>query len=285
MGTNSGSSGDEGGEPARGRARETLDRLEDVLEADVAEARAVKPLVDEAERLQLSLRARLGRWVPLLLIAAAAIALVTSGAYGELSLANLAKHHEQLLGWVAARPVLSALALVGALAAIVSTGLPGGMLFTVAAGLFFGIAVGGVLSATGNLLGGSVLYFAARRFFDAGGKPPALVAKIRDGFNRNPVSFAFFVRLVPAFPYGAASAALAWLGCRYPLFVLASALGVLPTAFIYAALGAGLSSSIAEHRDVELSLIAEPRFAIPLLALAVLALIPALIGLRRKPDA
>jgi len=270
----------------RERAKDALERLEDVLEADVAEARAVAPLVDDAKAVQRGLRDQIKRWLPVAAIALLAAMLIGSGAYGQLSLENLAAQHEQLLAWVSHRPILAALTLIGCVATIISTGLPGGVVFTVAGGLFFGTVLGALLAVVGDAIGATVLYFAARRFFETGARPPALVEKIRAGFARNPISFAFFVRLVPVFPFGAISVALAWLGCRFPLFIVATTVGVLPSTFVYAALGAGLSSSISEQREIELSLFAEPRFAIPLLALAVLALIPVMLGFRRrKPDA
>lgn len=274
--------GDDAPHGVRERARDALEKLEGVLEADVAEARAVEPLVDDAKALQRTLRKRLKRWLPVLGIAALAALVVFSGAYDRLSLENLADQHGRLLAWVDARPVLAAFALVAAVATIISTGLPGGVVLTVGAGLLFGTVLGALLSMAGDLIGATVLYLAARQFFDSGAKPPALVERIRDGFARNPVSFAFFIRLIPVFPFGAVSVALAWLGCRLPLFVAATGLGALPGCFVYAALGAGLSTSIAERRDVELSLFAEPRFAIPLLALAVLAMIPVMLGFRKK---
>lgn len=268
----------------RERARGALGRIEGVLEADVAEARAVAPLVEDAQAVSRTLRTRARRWLPVAAIALLAALVVASGAYEQLTLGNLAEHHARLLVWVGAHPVLAALTLVASIATIISTGLPGGVVFTVAAGLFFGTVPGALLAAVGDIIGGTVLYFAARQFFASGSKPPAMVERIRAGFARNPVSFAFFIRLVPVFPFGAVSVALAWLGCRLPLFLVATSLGVIPSCLVYAALGSGLSTSIAERREIELSLFAEPRFAIPLLALAVLALIPVMLGFRRgKP--
>lgn len=269
----------------RDRTKHALDGLEEVLEADVDEARAVAPLVDAAESVQRGWRALARRWLPLALVATLAIVLVASGAYGEINLSTLARHHAELRGWVDAHPVAAALALGGALAALIASGLPGGVILTIAAGLLFGALWGGILAMVADVIGGTALYYAARTFFASGRAPPAIVSKIRGGFAKHPVSFAFFVRFVPVFPFGAVCIALAWLGCRLPLFLVSTALGALPGCWIYAAIGAGLATSIEEHRDVELSLIAEPRFAIPLLALAVLALIPVATGLRRKPAA
>jgi uncharacterized membrane protein YdjX (TVP38/TMEM64 family) len=224
----------------------------------------------------------LKRWIPVLAIAALALAVVASGAYRELNLDNLARYHDALQAAVAEHPVLAALTLAGAIATIVSSGLPGGAVFTVAGGLLFGTVPGALLAAAGNSIGASVLYFATRQFFATGRPPPAIAEKIRAGFNAHPVSYAFFVRLVPLFPFGATSITLAWLGCRYPLFLVSSILGVMPATLVYCALGSGLSQTIDEHAKIELSLLGQPRFLVPLAALAVLALVPVLVGWFRQ---
>lgn len=272
-------------EATPGTRRGALRRIEGAFGADVAEARAIAPLVADAASVPRMLRTRLRRWLPVAAIAALAAIVVLSGAYENLKLEALAANYEALRVWVDAHPVLAGATLAGAIATIVSTALPGGVVLVVAGGLFFGTVIGALLAAVGDAAGASVLYFAARRFFDDSGKPPALVEKIREGFQRNPASFAFFIRAVPVFPFGAMSVALAWLGCRYPLFLAASGLGVIPACLVISALGAGLASTISERREIELSLLAEPRFAVPLIGLAVLALIPALLGFRRRKAA
>ncbi len=252
------------------------------LKGDVAEARAIEPLVESARDVTGQVRSWIGRALPLLVLIALGGALIASGLYEELKLDTLARHHAQLKEFVALHPVLSALALIGALATLVSTGFPGGSVIVFGAGVLFGIVEGTLLALVGNTIGATVLYFAARRLF--GGpesKAPALVERIRAGFERNPVSFAFFIRMVPVFPYGAASIALAWLGCRLPLFLVSSFLGVIPPTAILASLGAGVSHSLHEQQKLSLAILTEPRFAIPLIALAVLALVPVALGLRR----
>jgi uncharacterized membrane protein YdjX (TVP38/TMEM64 family) len=262
-----------------------LERIEAVIKADVAEAHAIEPLVADAEAVQGRMRTLFRRALPLLALAALGAALVLGGVYEQLNLASVARYHAQLVALVAEHPVLVALALAGSVAAIVSTGLPGGVVLVFVAGLLFGTWQGALISTVGDVTGGTILYFAARRLFAHGARPPALVERIRTGFQRNPVSFAFFIRIVPAFPFGVASVALAWLGCRLRLFLVSSALGVLPSSLIYAAVGAGIGGALAEHEKISLSILAEPRFAIPLFLLALLALLPALLGLRRRKSA
>jgi len=258
-----------------------LDRLERTIRADVEEARAIEPLIAQADTVFSRVRRLLGRVAPLLALLGVGVVLVASGLYRELSLDNLAAHQQDLRAWVGLHPLLSAMGLVGTLALVISTGLPGGAVLVVAAGFLFGIVEGTLLGVAGDAIGASVLYFAARRVFEGGGKPPALAQRVRDGFARNPVSFAFFIRLVPVFPFGPASIALAWAGCRPGLFLAASILGVVPSTLVFAAIGAGFDHALANHETVSLSLFAQPRFLLPLLALALLALLPVLFGLRR----
>jgi uncharacterized membrane protein YdjX (TVP38/TMEM64 family) len=262
-----------------------IERIERAIKDDVAEAKAIAPLVDSAGTVQANVRSKLKRALPLLALAALGVTLLVSGVYEKLSLENLGRYHRELEVWVAHHPWLAALTIAGVLAVVISTGLPGGAVVVVAAGLFFGTVKGALISVVGDVAGATVLYVAARRLFDGGaGKPPALVEKIRAGFQDNPISFAFFIRLVPVFPYGACSVALAWLGCRFRLFFVASSLGVIPSTTVFAGLGAGLATTIARQEKISLSVLSEPRFAVPLIGLAVLALLPVLLGLRkRKP--
>jgi uncharacterized membrane protein YdjX (TVP38/TMEM64 family) len=271
-------------EPRDGKPRVApLARIERAIEHDVAEARAIEPLVAGAHVVHASFRDKIKRAIPLLVLASLAIAFIASGLYKELNITALARHHDTLTVWVAAHPVSAALAFVGLLALVISTGLPGGAVLLVGAGLIFGMWQATVLAIVGDTLGACALYFAARQFFmHDGARPPAMVERIRAGFQSSPVSFAFFIRLVPVFPFGACSVALAWLGCRFPLFITATALGVIPSSLVYAALGQGLGKTIDARQPISIDVLAQPQFFLPLLALAVLALVPALFGLRRR---
>lgn len=260
-----------------------LKKIEERIKADVAEAKGLEPLVDDAKAVPKQVRSRLKKALPLIGLVGLGVLLISTGLYDQLKLDKLAERYVDMQAWTDQHPLLAALALVGAIATIISTGLPGGAALVVFGGLLLGWKETVVLAAIGDCIGASVLYFAARNLFmgdDA--KPPALVEKIRAGFSASPVSFAFFLRLVPVFPFGAISVALAWLGCSYRLFLAASFLGVLPSSAVYAALGEGLAKTLAAHEPIHLDILAQPRFAIPLVGLAVLALLPALFGLKRK---
>lgn len=264
--------------------KEALKKLEAAIDHDVAETRAIEPLVDEAKVVQRQVRGKLKRALPLLGLAALGATFIFSGVYKELNLDTLADKHQALSAWAAANPILACGALLVSIAAIISTGLPGGVVLVITGGLILGTVKGALIAVTGDCIGALVLYGAARQLFmSEGAKPPALVERIRAGYLSSPISLTFFIRLVPVFPYGAASVALAWLGCPLRLFIAASWLGVLPSSLIYAAIGSGFAEAIDRHEPIKLNILAEPRFAIPLVGLALLALLPAAFGFKRRP--
>lgn len=217
-------------------------------------------------------------------IAVLAIVLVASGALEHLRLDGLQREFNALLRWVEPRPHLAALLLVAALALLVASGLPGGVVIVIAIGALFGPIAGALLSALGDTLGGSVLYFATRRLFLGGdGTPPRWVGRLRGAFDRSPLAYSLFLRLAPLFPFGVASAALAWLGCRPLMFVVTSAVGILPGTWIFASLGSSLANLLATGQPIDASVLRQPGIWAPLTVLGLLALIPALLSARRKP--
>jgi uncharacterized membrane protein YdjX (TVP38/TMEM64 family) len=274
-----GESRDEAPSPPAGGV---LDRARDGLADDVAEARELAPLVDAAAEVPRGLRSLLLRALPLLVLLALGIALIASGLYRELSLDRLAVHQQWLQEQVATRPWLTAAGLVLAAVAVIGTGLPGALALVVLSGVLFGTWIGGLIGMLGGTLGSSLLFVAARRLFSGGRQPPALLARVRAGYQRNPTSYTFFMRLLPVFPLGPFSVALAWLGCRWPLFLSSTVIGSWFTGTVNAAVGAGLAHVIATREHVDIGLLAEPRLVLPLFVFAVLALLPALLGLRRK---
>lgn len=259
------------------------DVIEDRIEDATQESRAIEPLVNEARRLPWWGHAR--RFWPLLLIGILALAFVFSGAWRQLHLERLDDHYALLLQWSTMHPVLFRLALVAALAGITAIGMPGGAVLIIAGGVVLGAVECALYAVFADGIGSSLLYLAARRAMDGDAHRPtsAMVEKLRSGFNAHPISYALFLRLVPVFPFGAVSVALAWLGCRYRMFLATSMIGVFPSLLIYAAIGSSLAPMLAAQQKIDASLLGQPRFLLPLLALAVLSLIPVLLGLKRAP--
>jgi len=224
------------------------------------------------------------RWrhfLPILVLIAIGVALFFSGALDRFRPDNLANEQAQLQAQIAAHPLLAALAYRGALILVIATGIPaGGAVLIITGGMLFGIVVGTLLSATGVTLGALVLFLASRHAFGdhKHSDAPGLVQRLRGGYHAHPLSYTFFLRLVPFFPFGGVTVALAWLRCPLWLFAAATAGGGAVMTAAETALGAGLAHGIGEKQAVNFDVLAQPGVFVPLLAMGALALIPVVVA-------
>jgi uncharacterized membrane protein YdjX (TVP38/TMEM64 family) len=228
---------------------------------------------------------RLRSLLPLLILVAIGVALLASGELKHFDPHHIASEAANLHASILAHPLLAALIQIGLMTLGIATGLPGSIVIVLAGGMLFGIAEGTALSSIGTILGALVLFLASRSAFNHGeGQAPALVEKLRAGYHTYPVSYAMFLRLVPFFPFGGVTVALAWLRCPLWLFLTATTIGGTVMIAFETALGAGLTETIAREGAVSLNIFAHRRVLLPLLGMAVLALVPIVLSqLRRLP--
>lgn len=226
---------------------------------------------------------RLKSFLPLLLLLLAGAALYASGSLQDLRLSQLGAEQGRLTAMVVQSPYVSRAAYLGLVTLSVATGIPGTIVLILAGGMLFGVVEGTLWSAIGLMLG-SLLLFLASRYAFSGSKreAPKLVQRIRGGFLAHPLSYTMFLRLVPIFPFGALTVALAWLRCPLWIFLIASAFGGTVMLVFETAIGAGLAKSVANGKVLGAHMLLDPHIALPLLALAVLALVPVLLGRVRK---
>jgi uncharacterized membrane protein YdjX (TVP38/TMEM64 family) len=218
---------------------------------------------------------RLRAFLPLLILVAIGIAVGASGVLQNLTPSHILAEQANWARDIAAHPWLAYGIFVVVLTLSVATAMPGPLFIIIAGGMLFGMGKAIGLSLAGEILGSLLLFYAARHAFGAGKRPPPkFVEKVRQGYQRNPVSYTLFLRFVPLFPFGGVTVALAWLRCPVWLFTLATALGGLVMLVFETAIGAGVGLSIAAGKGVTPHLILEPYIWLPLLGLALLALIP-----------
>ena len=67
------------------------------------------------------------------------------------------------------------------------------------------------------------------------------------------------LRLVPLFPFWLVNLVPAFLGVSLPTFTLASDLGMIPAAFVYASVGSGLNAMLDRGGQPDLGLVLEPQ--------------------------
>lgn len=220
---------------------------------------------------------RLRAALPLLLLIAAGIVLLTSGVFDRFHPEQLVAHQRQVREHINASPWLSRLLYIGLLTLATCTGIPVTILLILAGGFAFGIVEGTVYSSIGLTLGSLILFLASRYAFGAGSKhPPAIAEKLHHGFERHPVSYTLFLRLVPVAPFGLLTVTLAWLRCPLWLFLGATWLGGTVMLLFETSVGAGLGHALSHGKQLGVDLILDPGVIGPLGVLALLSLVPLL---------
>jgi len=147
---------------------------------------------------------------------------------------------------------------------------------TISGGFLFGTVVGGSLVVAGATVGSTAVFLIAKT---ALGDPlraragPSL-KKMEAGFQENALSYMLFLRLIPAFPFFIVNLVPAFLGEGFGPYVVGTFIGIIPGSLVYASLGDGFSAIVEKGGDINLGIIFEPRFLLPIFGLAVLALIP-----------
>lgn len=221
------------------------------------------------------------RLLPLLLLAALSAAVLALGLPDALSLDSLRDNREALQRFVAAHGVVAALSYVAAYAAVVALSLPGATLMTLAGGFLFGVALGGTLAVLSATLGASLLFIVARSA--VGGllsrRAGPFLRRMEAGFRADAFHYLLSLRLMPVFPFWAVNLVAAVLGMPAGGFVVATAVGILPGTFVFAAFGAGLGGVFASGAALRMADIVSPTLLFGLAGLGLLALLP--VAVRR----
>jgi uncharacterized membrane protein YdjX (TVP38/TMEM64 family) len=216
------------------------------------------------------------RLVPLALLVAALIAAFALRLDRYLSFDQLAAHREWLLAEVARLGMLAPLCYVVIYAAATGLSIPGAALLTLVAGFLFGTLAGTAIVVVGATLGAIIVFLVARTAFGdvLRARAGPFIRKLEDGFRANALSYLLVLRLIPLFPFWLVNLVPAFLGVRLGTFVLGTFLGIIPGAVVYASVGSGLGALIESGERPDLGIIFQPRVLVPLIGLALLALLP-----------
>ena len=202
---------------------------------------------------------------------------MASGGRQYLTFAQLAEHRAVLCEFAARDGALAAIGFIVVYAGLTALSVPGAMLMTLAGGFLFGPWLGASYALVGATLGASAVFFAARRGL-AGLTERAgpRLRRIKAGFREDAFSYLLCLRLVPIFPFWLVNLVAGASGVAWPVYVTATFFGMIPGAVVYAGIGSGIGDLIAAGRHPDPYTIFRPNILLPLIGLAVLALLPAL---------
>lgn len=207
-----------------------------------------------------------------------------SGAADFLSFEALSEHRLALQEWVAVNHAWAALVFVAIYAGAVAFSVPGAVWMSMAGGFLFGPWLGTLYIVVGATAGAAAIFLLAGTVFRDAWRAKAgkTVARMEKGFQRNAFSYLLVLRLMPVFPFWLVNLVPALLGVKFSTYLLATAIGIIPGALVYASVGNGLDAVFAAGGTPDLGIIWSPEIAGPLLGLAALALVP--VGWRAWKD-
>lgn len=220
----------------------------------------------------LSLR----RLIPLLLLLAGLLLFFATGLNEYLSFEMLGQHREWLVTQVQRYGVLAGVAYIAVYAVVIAFSVPGGAVLTIVGGFLFGSLAATLCVMIGATLGAIGLFLAARTalFDPLHAKAGPALAKMEEGFKENALSYLLVLRLIPLFPFWLVNLVPALLGVPLRTYVIGTAIGIIPGTFVYASVGNGLGAILDAGETPDLSVIFDAEVLIPILGLAVLALLP-----------
>jgi uncharacterized membrane protein YdjX (TVP38/TMEM64 family) len=221
-------------------------------------------------------RSALRRWAP---VAALVVILVLFFAFGlarYVSFAALRDNRAALTELVAAHAVVAALLFIAAYVVVVAASLPVGSPLTVLGGFLFGSWLGTLCVLIGATAGATVLFLAARTAIgdSVQRRLGALGQRLARDLARNALSYLLVLRLVPVFPFWLVNLVAAAANISLVTYVVGTFLGIIPASFVYASIGSGLGALFDRGETPDLKVIFSPDVLVPIIGLAVLALIP-----------
>ena len=223
------------------------------------------------------------RLVPLGLLIVAGGLFIALGGHRYVSFAALAENREWLCGITRRAGATAAIAFILTYAALVAVSVPGAALLTMTGGFLFGPWLGGTYAVVGATLGATVVFLAARAGLGGllartGPRGRRIVA----GFRNDGLSFLLVLRLIPIVPFWLVNLVAGAAGLRLPVYVIGTFFGMIPVSFIFASLGNGFGTVVAEGRPPDPTTLFRPSVLLPILGLAVLALLPVFYRHRRN---
>lgn len=227
------------------------------------------------------------RLIPIVILVAGLIAFFVFDLNQYVTLTALEENRQLLADWVDANGLLAFIAYMVVYAAVTAFSIPGGAVMTIAGGFLFGPWLGGALTVVGATIGAAIVFLAARYAFAdlLRERAGSAIKKMEAGFQENALSYMLFLRFIPVFPFFIVNLVPAFLGVGLGTFVIGTFVGIIPGSLVFASLGDGFSAIVEKGGDINLGIIFEPRFLLPIVGLAVLSLIPIIYKkLKKQPS-
>jgi len=219
------------------------------------------------------------RLAPLAVLAAGLAAFFALGWHRYVSFEQIKLHRALLMEWVGHWGALAVVAYSLGYAVMVAFSIPGAALATILGGYLFGLWLGAAAAVIGATLGAVAVFLAARTALGAllKAKAGSAVGRMEAGFRRNAFNYLLVLRLVPVFPFWLVNLVAAFSGVGPSTFALATLIGIVPGSLVFASVGNGLGALLDQGKTPDLTIVFQWEILLPILGLALLALLPVAI--------
>lgn len=179
------------------------------------------------------------RFLPLFILGGLVALAYSMGWHQALSFETLQAKKEGFQAFTADKPLLSALAFIGAYIASVALSLPIATLLTLLGGFLFGKWLGTLLVVTGATIGASIIFTIAKTSLGESlrNKAGDLYNRVSKNMEENAFGYLLFMRLVPLFPFVLVNIVPALFNVSLRTFVITTFVGILPGSFVFVNLG------------------------------------------------
>jgi uncharacterized membrane protein YdjX (TVP38/TMEM64 family) len=230
------------------------------------------------------------RFAPILLVAAAFTLALVFRVHERLSLDALYAQSSALDAFVARNYILAIAAFMAIYGLAVASSIPGASFLTLSGGFLFGTWIGGGAAWIAATIGATLIFLAARTAFGDAlrARASGWLNRLGDGLRKNAFNYLLILRLTPVAPFFIVNLAPAFFNVKLRDYVLATLIGMIPGAFVYASVGAGLRAALAtgataNPNEAARAILLSPSVFGPIAALIALALLPVIIkALRSK---
>lgn len=216
------------------------------------------------------------KWLPIFILVLALCLFFILGLQQYLSFEVVKQHRHTLLNWTEAHYFSAVLLYMLIYIIAVAVSIPGATFFTLIGGFLFGVGWGTLYVVLSATLGSLMVFSAVRLWLGAwiAERASQWVKKMRTGFQHGACQYMLVLRLIPLFPFWAVNIVAALLGVSTFTFTITTFFGIIPGSLVYVLIGNGLGYFFDRNQMPDLHIIYEPAIFIPLVALALLSLIP-----------
>lgn len=218
----------------------------------------------------------LGRILPLAVLVAGLILFFAFGLDRYASFEALREHRDWLEDQAEMLGPLAGVIFVVIYTVVIAFSIPGGAALTITAGFLFGTLLAAGLAVIGATLGAVGVFLAARTAFGdiLRAKAGPALRRMEAGFRENALNYLLVLRLIPIFPFWLVNLVPAFVGVPLRVYAIGTFFGIIPGTLVYASLGNGLGAILDAGESPDLKIIFDPEILLPILTLAVFALLP-----------